>query len=651
MAEGGLPTKKSSTAIDHGPGGYVPYWTSLDRMCEIDNVTFEELPYVERGTRTDYGVMKEEKTGKALCVLHRLQNGQIFMKNLKGLRNLLSMNNAKNRNVDSMISIWRNDVPSVLGLFQDPKLLDKNRAPIANAYLYKRGSRHFASIKDFHNPSKKFATLQADVANCRVSLRFSQGLPVDFKAIIIAYALKKFIVFVCEYSVVLKYPETNPTKFFFRLLYRKDYTPGVSHATQIGSQATDLTAFDSVSDIVVRLIAKITFEERGAEEVYALRAARDNFPLFMAYPSYDGAYTITNATNTETILFTEDYFCDGQKSAIFSWSQKSKYEIGKVERHSVTCSAADFKVCATSNGAYLATLQYYFICSKSEKVIAVITSISDAKSLLIRVEDNLPNAGKVLIIAFALHRFHELSSEFNDFHVKMATEFDGDYQALSKNIFAETDLPIIPPKPIPGQTKTAESPDVSSILGTDLFIIEMAAAHGALLNYYLLSNGHSGKASHIIVNDYYCGRPRMLFRNAANPEDVTFCYETFGRLTRPSVIFENEKLGEVDVAEDEKISCNNFGDSEDCRVNFDQRDATREVFRITKNNRYLGRLIFDHRLYRVTIEFVSRLDIYYRVLFICFAMRKAITFEYYKKNVQRVSGLDDVIAIVRRINQ
>ena len=60
------------------------------------------------------------------------------------------------------------------------------------------------------------------------------------------------------------------------------------------------------------------------------------------------------------------------------------------------------------------------------------------------------------------------------------------------------------------------------------FKTEKTAIYGALLNYYLLCNGHSGKASHIIVNDYYCGRPRMLFRNAANPEDVTFCYETFG---------------------------------------------------------------------------------------------------------------------------
>ena len=651
MAEGGLLTKKSSTAIDHGPGGYVPYWASLDRMCEIDNVTFEELPYVERGTLTEYGVLREERTGKSLCVLHKLANGEIFMKNLKGLRSLLSMNNAKRPNLNSTIYIWRNDVPSVLGICQDSTLLDKSRAPIANAYFYKRGRYQAVRIKDFHNPSINFATLQADHANCRVSLRFSQGLPVDFKAIIIAYALKEFELFAKEYSMVLKRHDPNPTKFFFRLLYRKDYTPGVSHATQIGSQATDLTAFDNVSDIVVRQIAKITFEERGGESVYALRAARDNSPLFIAHPSYDGAYTITNATNTETILFTEDYFCDGQKSAIFLWNQKSKYEIGNVSRLSVTCSVADFEVCATNNGSYLAPHQIYFICSKSEKAIAVITAIPDAKCQLIRVENNLPNASKVLIIAFALHRFHEFSSSFYDFNIGNATEFNGDYQALSNDIFAETNLPIIPPKPIPGQSETAESPDVSSILGTDFFVIEMGAIHGALLSYYFLSNGRSGKVSHIIVNDSYCGRPRMLFRNAANPEDVTFCYETFGRLKRPSVIFDNERLGEVMVEGKEKITLDNLGYPRLCWVDFDHKDATREVFRINKNHRLMGRLTFNHQQYRVTIEFISGLNIYWRVLFICFAMRKAIAFNYYKKNVRRVSGLNDVIAIVRSLNQ
>ena len=651
MAEGGLPSEGSSTATGHGTGGYVPNWTSLDGLCEIDNVTFEELPYIERKTLTEYSALKEEKTGKALCVLHRLADGQVFMKNLKGLLNLLSVDNVRRRDLDSKIFIWRNNAPSFLGLCHDSILLDKTHAPIANTGIYTTGSRHTAHVNDFYNPSIQFATLQADVANCRVALRFSKGIPVDFKAIIIAYAIKKFKVFANEYAALFKCHETNPAKFLFKLLYRKDYTPGVSHATQIGSQATDLTAFDNVSDIVVRQIAKIAFEERGGEALYALRAASDNAPLFMAYPSHEGAYTITNATNTETILFTEDHFCDSQKSAIFSWNQKSKYEIGKVSRLSVTCSAADFEVYATNNGAYLAPFQYYFICSKSEKVIAVITAILEAKSILIRVEDNLPNAGKVLIIAFALHRFHEFSSKFSDFNVQNATEFNGDYQVLSKEIFAETNLPLIPPKPIPGQTETAESPDVSSILGTDLLKVEITAIHGFLLSYYLLFNGHSGKVSHIIVNDTYCGRPRMLFRNAANPEEVTFCYETFGLLKRLSVIFDNKTLGEVNFEKNEKITRNNSSNSEYCWVNLENKEATREIFRIVKNRRHMGRLIFDHQQCQVTIEFISRLDIYWRVLFICSAMRKAIAFEYHKKPVQRVSGLDDVIAIVRRINQ
>ena len=227
----------------------------------------------------------------------------------------------------------------------------------------------------------------------------------------------------------------------------------------------------------------------------------------------------------------------------------------------------------------------------------------------------------------------------------------GDYQALSNDIFAETNLPIIPPKPIPGQSETAESPDVSSILGTDFFVIEMGAIHGALLSYYFLSNGRSGKVSHIIVNDSYCGRPRMLFRNAANPEEVTFCYETFGLLKRLSVIFDNKTLGEVNFEKNEKITRNNSSNSEYCWVNLENKEATREIFRIVKNRRHMGRLIFDHQQCQVTIEFISRLDIYWRVLFFRSAMRKAIAFESHKKPVQRVSGLDDVIAIVRRINQ
>ena len=73
---------------------------------------------------------------------------------------------------------------------------------------------------------------------------------------------------------------------------------------------------------------------------------------------------------------------------------------------------------------------------------------------------------------------------------------------------------------------------------------------------------------------------------------------------------------------------------------------------LLKKHKHMGRLIFDHQQCQVTIEFISRLDIYWRVLFICFAMRKAIAFEYYKKKtVQRVSGLDDVIAIAKSPSQ
>ena len=200
----------------------------------------------------------------------------------------------------------------------------------------------------------------------------------------------------------------------------------------IGSQVDDLAAFDNVSDIVVQQVAKVSFEEHVNKAVYVLRAARDNALLFMTYPSQDGAYTITNATNTGTIFFTEDNFCDGQKSAIFSWNRKFQYKIGKVSRLSVTHSVVDFEICTTNNGAYLAPLQYYFIRSKSKKAIAVITAISNAKCLLIQVKDYFPNAVKVLVVAFALHRFHELASEYSNFDINEANDFNGDYQAFPK---------------------------------------------------------------------------------------------------------------------------------------------------------------------------------------------------------------------------
>ena len=122
----------------------------------------------------------------------------------------------------------------------------------------------------------------------------------------------------------------------------------------IGSQVDDLSSLDNVSDIVVRQIAKVSFEEHFNKAVYAMRAARDNSPLFMTYPSQDGAYTITNATNTGTIFFTEDNFCNGQKYAIFQWNWKFQYKIGKVSRLSVTRSVVDFEICTTNNGEYLA---------------------------------------------------------------------------------------------------------------------------------------------------------------------------------------------------------------------------------------------------------------------------------------------------------
>ena len=115
-----------------------------------------------------------------------------------------------------------------------------------------------------------------------------------------------------------------------------------------------------------------------------------------------------------------------------------------------------------------------------------------------------------------------------------------------KKTFAETDLPLITPNPIPSQSKNEKDPNVISILGTNVVLkIKKAVIHGALLSYYLLFNGHSGEASHIVVNDCHYGKPRMLFRNATRPENVTFCYETFGGLICSSVVFSNEKLGEV----------------------------------------------------------------------------------------------------------
>ena len=257
-----------------------------------------------------------------------------------------------------------------------------------------------------------------------------------------------------------------------------------------------------------------------------------------------------------------------------------------------------------------------------------------------------------MIVAYPLHRFHQFVNEFTN--PEVGQEFDRNHQAFSEKMLAQTNAPLINPLPLPGQTETARNPDVSSILETNAFRIEKIAFHGPLLNYYLLSNSRSGKVCHIIVNDCYCGRPRALFRNAAELENITFCYETLGKRKDSTIIFDNAKIGEVRLGDQNMICKTDVENFQYCWVNPGSRDAastSTQVFQITKADQYFGRFIFDHESHQVTIEFIRKLNIYWRILIISFALKKTINLKFNRKRVERVSGLDDVMLMIERINQ
>ena len=648
MADGGIPVQNSTSSQGGGPGGYVGHWTSLNRLEKFESLTLEMLPFKETTTRAIYSVLRDEKTTKALCLLHLLADGQAYLKNLKSTLNLLSLDNAKNQE-DSKMVIWKNGNPIYLGYIKNLTLFYSHHAPILKGYISSSNDHKSLEISDYNFPSVHWATIEAIPAKRHVVIRFvRQNIFFSFKAAIIALAIKHFKTFESEYCEPEKHHTTFDAERFFKYLYREDPTPGVSNAEKIGNPVTDLSIFDNITDLVVRRVRLAKVDGNFKLSVYALRDASDNTPLFLAYPSIYGAYTITNAMSTETVFFTEDYFSRGQKAVLYSWDNGTKYQIGSVERFRLECNAIDFPMAV--NPQYFGDgLEAHFTNPKTDKILARNSTIGSENSTLVQIQKDVPSPVKSLIVAYALHRFHE---HFSSFSCKDdPQEFNGNHQGLSQEIFAERNLPLLTLTPIPTSTTTEDNPDVSNISAVNKIRIEKAGLRYPILDFYLLYNDQSGKVCHIIEIDRHYGHPRALFRNAGAPQNITFAFESRHAQYRAFVIFNNEQIGIVNNGKSDWILRQEAEKNTTFHFQKEYEDDNVEVIRINIEDQTWGRLIFDNQLYQVTAEFSRDMDIYFRFLIIAFGMKAAMKKRYYQKIAPVVSGLDEVIQIVDGINQ
>ena len=646
MAEGGPPLK--DLTISQGDDD-VGDWRSLKGLAEFESLCLEELPYKDRTTRTLYTVLRDEITGRALCMLHLLSNGHANLMNLKSSSNLLSVNMFYSFHKESAIRRYKNNSSTCIGFIRRRTLFYSDHRPILEGSLITSNGNQSLHLSEIGSPSVLWATIEPNTTKRYVVIKYiKKDISFTFKAAIIAFTIKHFKTFSLQYIQIERHPFRFDADMLFKSVYREDHTPGTSHAHQIGNSVTNLSSFDNITDLVVSEVAVSKFPRQYTQAVYALRDASDNTPLFMAYPSRLSAYTITNAVNTETIFFTEDKFSLGQKAGLYSWDNGTKYQIGSIQRYDIQCDAIDFPMTVNSNyfdEGYFA----YIRNSKTDRIVAKNSTISDKNSAIIQVQKDVPTPAKLMIVAYALHRMHEHVSTFS--LPRNPPDFNGDYQDLARKIFAKKDWPLIKLTPVPAPTITAKDPDVTSISTANKFRMEKVGYYSNFLNFYLMYNDQNRKVCHIIVNDRHYGNPRAMFRNAAAPQNITFACETRHELRFSTVIFNNEEIGVINNGE---RSCITRGEDENqkiCYFRKVRRDDYGEAMSITIQKNIWARLVFDDQLSQVIAEFFGDMDIYWRILIIAFGMKMALKKNYYQKQSRYFSGTAEILQLVQRINK
>ena len=173
-----------------------------------------------------YRVLTDENTGNTLFRYYESSGGNAAIVHATKFTQLLHFNNAGKPDATSQVCILAKNQLHTLGYLKDPALMNGNHVQLAGATLYCIADQSVYYITDAVNPDQVFATLKSDPQQQSVAIEYTKGICCGFKALVVAFALKKFT------DLVKVYPASPPSS--------PNPTPGTSTATGSSMPSTSV---------------------------------------------------------------------------------------------------------------------------------------------------------------------------------------------------------------------------------------------------------------------------------------------------------------------------------------------------------------------------------------------------------------------------